>query len=66
MADTKPVTEGSKKRRGGLAPTVEQIQTDVITKTASLYWAPYSEEQKQPYNPRIINDIYKQELLATK
>ena len=54
------------KRKVGPAPTVEQIQSDVITQLAGQYWAPYSTEPRAQFNPQVIEDIYSKELLGTK
>ncbi|XP_006823851.1 RNA helicase aquarius [Saccoglossus kowalevskii] len=55
---------GSKKH--GAAPTVEQINADVLTQLASLYWAPHSTLPRKSYDPKVIEDIYKKELLGSK
>jgi len=52
------------KKRGG-APTVEQIQADVITQLANQYWAPFSSVPKKPYDQNIIDHIYMKELAGT-
>ncbi|GAB1609948.1 RNA helicase aquarius [Argonauta hians] len=49
----------------GPAPTVEQIQQDVITQLADQFWSPYSSE-RQPFKPKVIEDIYEKEILGTK
>uniref|UniRef100_A0A0L8GB52 RNA helicase aquarius n=1 Tax=Octopus bimaculoides TaxID=37653 RepID=A0A0L8GB52_OCTBM len=49
----------------GPAPTVEQIQEDVITQLANQFWSPYSLERKA-FKPKVIEDIYEKEILATK
>lgn len=51
-------------RRGG-APTVEQIQSDVITQLANQYWAPFSSVPKKDYDPQIIDNIYRKELIGS-
>ncbi|CAH1791178.1 unnamed protein product [Owenia fusiformis] len=56
----------SGKKKGAIAPTVEQIQSDIITRLANQYWAPYSNVPRLPYEPKIVEDIYKKELLATR
>ncbi|EDV21748.1 uncharacterized protein TRIADDRAFT_30088, partial [Trichoplax adhaerens] len=48
-----------------VAPTVQQIQNDVLTEYAIKYWAPHSSE-KAPYDPEIIEKIYKEEMLGSK
>lgn len=54
------------KKQTGPAPTVEQIQTDVITQLANRYWAPFSEQPRLPYSSKIVEDIYRRELISTK
>lgn len=49
----------------GPAPTVEQIQEDVITQLANQFWSPYTPETKI-FKPKVIEDIYGKEILATK
>ncbi len=69
---TKPFKMSAKKGgpkagpKGGVAPTVEQIQSDIITRLANQYWAPYSTIERLPFDPKIIEDVYKNELLGSK
>ncbi|KAK2168383.1 hypothetical protein LSH36_17g07036 [Paralvinella palmiformis] len=58
---TKVATKGA-----GAAPTVEQIQSDIITQLANQYWAPYSTVPRAAYNPKVIEDVYRKEILGTK
>ncbi|XP_067030979.1 RNA helicase aquarius-like [Acropora muricata] len=51
-------------RRKGLAPTVEQISSDRLTQLANQYWVPG--EGKKPYQPQIIDDIYRKEIKGSK
>jgi len=53
------------KRRGGVNPTVDQIETDRLTRIANEYWAPFSSLTKKPYEPRLIDDIYTKEINGT-
>ena len=46
-------------------PTVDQIETDRLTRIANEYWAPFSACAKKPYEPRLIDDIYKREINGT-
>ncbi|KAK2580206.1 hypothetical protein KPH14_012466 [Odynerus spinipes] len=48
------------------APTVEQINADKITQLANKYWAPHTTDIHLPFNPQIVDDIYVQEICASK
>ncbi|XP_024936105.1 RNA helicase aquarius isoform X2 [Cephus cinctus] len=48
------------------APTVEQINADRITQLANKYWAPHTTETHHPFNRQIVEDIYIQEICASK
>ncbi|KAG7202601.1 hypothetical protein KM043_009791 [Ampulex compressa] len=48
------------------APTVEQINADRITQLANKYWAPHTTDTHLPFNPQIVEDIYVQEICASK
>nr|XP_058954982.1 RNA helicase aquarius-like [Pocillopora verrucosa] len=58
------MSKKSAGRRRNAVPTVEQISSDRITKLASQYWAPG--ESKKPFNPQIVDDIYKDEIKGSK
>jgi hypothetical protein len=45
------------------APTVSEIITDPLTQISLEYWAPNSPKQLKPFDPQIIEMIYKQELV---
>nr|XP_050867940.1 RNA helicase aquarius isoform X1 [Vespula vulgaris] len=48
------------------APTVEQINADKITQLANKYWAPHTTDIHLPFNSQIVDDIYIQEICASK
>jgi len=48
------------------APTVEEIQSDVLTEYAARYWAPHSTENKSPFDSKLIEKIYYKELLLSR
>ncbi|XP_008556253.1 RNA helicase aquarius [Microplitis demolitor] len=48
------------------APTVEQITSDHITQIASKYWTPQDSDSHSPFNKHVIEDIYIQEICASK
>ncbi|CAL1675407.1 unnamed protein product [Lasius platythorax] len=48
------------------APTVEQINADRITQLANKYWAPHTTDTHLPFKPQIVEDIYVQEICASK
>ncbi|XP_074641983.1 RNA helicase aquarius-like [Tubulanus polymorphus] len=50
----------------GVAPTVQQIESDIITQLSKEYWAPHSNIPRKPYSAQIIEDIYKKDILGTK
>ncbi|XP_077992997.1 RNA helicase aquarius-like [Glandiceps talaboti] len=54
---------GSKR---AAAPTVQQINADVLTQLASNYWAPHSNLPRKPFDVKVIEDIYRKELLGSK
>lgn len=57
------VTEKVQKRRGGFAPTVQQINADILTQLANTYWAPHTNHL--PYDPKVIEKIYEKDLLGS-
>ncbi|KAK0164394.1 hypothetical protein PV328_003030 [Microctonus aethiopoides] len=48
------------------APTIEQINSDRITQLAHKYWAPHTVESHLPFSSQIVEDIYIQEICASK
>ncbi|CAB4032454.1 intron-binding aquarius-like, partial [Paramuricea clavata] len=56
------VKEKGKGRRGGFAPTVQQINADILTQVANTYWAPH--RNHLPYDPKVIDKIYEKDLLG--
>ncbi|XP_046401770.1 RNA helicase aquarius isoform X1 [Ischnura elegans] len=46
----------------GPAPTVDQINADRITQLANQYWAPHTSENHLPFDHKIVEDIYVQEI----
>lgn len=48
------------------APTVEQINADRITQLSNKYWAPHTTESHLKFDPQIVEDIYIQEICASK
>ncbi|XP_054010956.1 RNA helicase aquarius [Hylaeus anthracinus] len=57
---------GSTVKSNNPAPTVEQINADRITQLANKYWAPHTTDSHLPFNPQIVEDIYVQEICASK
>ncbi|XP_071955366.1 RNA helicase aquarius-like isoform X2 [Antedon mediterranea] len=55
---------GTKKQ--GPAPTVNQIISDSLTQLASRFWAPNSPIPLQPFDPKVVEDVYLNELVKTK
>ncbi|KAK6179554.1 hypothetical protein SNE40_011884 [Patella caerulea] len=55
-----PQTE---KKRGAL--TVEQIQSDKITQLAQEFWSTEAIKNGAAFNPGIIEEIYKEEIIKT-
>ena len=45
--------------------TVDQITSDHITLLGQQYWSPDTKQSHLPYDPKIIDDIYKMEIKAT-
>ncbi|XP_054758837.2 RNA helicase aquarius-like [Lytechinus pictus] len=56
---------GSQKRKS-YAPTVEQLNADFLTQLGSRFWAPNSPTPHLAYDPKVIEDVYKKELLKNK
>ncbi|KAL6255928.1 hypothetical protein P5V15_013168 [Pogonomyrmex californicus] len=48
------------------APTVEQINADRITQLANKYWAPHTTDTHLAFNPQVVDDIYIQEICASR
>ena len=72
MAHPAAAASAAAALKGGVAskgravnPTVDQIETDRLTRIANEYWAPFSACAKKPYEPRLIDDIYKREINGT-
>ncbi|XP_076638535.1 RNA helicase aquarius isoform X1 [Colletes latitarsis] len=57
---------GASVKSNNPAPTVEQINADRITQLANKYWAPHTTDSHLPFNPQIVEDIYVQEICASK
>ena len=53
--------QGSKKRDRQYRPTVKDVLSDSLTPIAQQYWAP-GQPRLKPYDPAVIEDIYKREL----
>ena len=52
---------------GKFTPTVEQIAKDTLTQISHKYWSPPDESQAiEPFDPNLIEDIYKNELFGTR
>ncbi|XP_076383980.1 RNA helicase aquarius [Megalopta genalis] len=57
---------GTSVKSNNPAPTVEQINADRITQLANKYWAPHTTDSHLSFNPQIVEDIYVQEICASK
>jgi hypothetical protein len=53
-------------KRSAAAPTVDQIQSDNLTELASQYWAPQTMAKHKPFDPKVINMIYKDDIKKTE
>ena len=60
------VQNGATVKSNNPAPTVEQINADRITQLANKYWAPHTTDSHLPFNSQIVEDIYVQEICASK
>ncbi|CAD6201771.1 GSCOCG00002767001-RA-CDS [Cotesia congregata] len=58
--------ESTRVTKANPAPTVEQITSDHITQIASKYWTPRETDSHLPFDKQIIEDIYIQEICASK
>jgi len=47
------------------APTVDQIHADRLTQLANKYWAPHTQKKHEDYDPAVVKDIYKEDLIGT-
>ena len=52
--------------RKAVAPTVEQIQADNLTELAKQYWAPHSAQKHKPFDPKVIDMVYNDDLKKTE
>ena len=52
--------------RKAVAPTVEQIQADNLTELAKQYWAPHSAQKHKPFDPKVIEMVYTDDLKKTE
>ncbi|XP_017876403.1 RNA helicase aquarius [Ceratina calcarata] len=57
---------GATVKSNNPAPTVEQINADRITQLANKYWAPHTMDSHLPFCSQIVEDIYVQEICASK
>ncbi|XP_058118487.1 RNA helicase aquarius [Anopheles ziemanni] len=48
------------------ALTLSQINADEITFLANRFWAPDTANVHEPYNPQIIEDVYRKEICDTR
>ena len=60
-----PAKGGAPNKGRAVNPTVDQIETDRLTRIANEYWAPFSACAKKAYEPRLIDDIYRREINGT-
>ncbi|XP_030641850.1 RNA helicase aquarius [Chanos chanos] len=47
------------------APSVSQINAEYVTQVSNKYWAPHV-KNKLPFDPKLIEDIYQNEILKSK
>ena len=51
----------------GFTPTVDQIAKDTLTLISAQYWVQTDDSTAlKPFDPVLIEDIYKNELVKTK
>lgn len=58
-----PIETPQQKRKGGF--TVAQIKGDKLTLLANQYWSPQENQELKPFNPDVIVDIYRNDILGT-
>lgn len=51
-----------KKTKG--TPTVAQIKSDKLTVLANQYWSPHEVEKRLPFDPEIIVEIYRTDIIG--
>lgn len=63
--NNQPKNESDVKKTKG-TPTVAQIKSDKLTLLANQYWSPSQEndETHSPFNPDVIVDIYRNEIIG--
>ncbi|KAL9694348.1 hypothetical protein quinque_013633 [Culex quinquefasciatus] len=65
MTKTKQTDEPAGKMRKG-ALTVAQINADELTFLANRFWAPDTTDSHEPYNPAIVEEIYRREICESR
>lgn len=58
-------TESSPKGKKS-APTLAQIKSDKLTLLANQYWSPHTVADHLPFDPQILCDIYKSDIMKTE
>ncbi|CAG0879509.1 unnamed protein product [Cyprideis torosa] len=53
------------KQLPGTGPSVDQLSRDPITALAESFWAPYTAGSHQPFDPKIVMEIYSNEILQS-
>lgn len=52
---------------GGLVPTLEQIASDALTQISYKYWFQVDDEHPlSPFDAKLVDDIYQNELVGSK
>ncbi|KAJ8045846.1 RNA helicase aquarius [Holothuria leucospilota] len=54
------------KKSDKYVPTVKQIKAHNLTQLATKFWAPNPPAPHAPYDPRVIEDVYKHEINTQK
>lgn len=62
-APKKETNESEVKKPKG-TPTVAQIKSDKLTLLANQYWSPNENEKRLPFNPDIIVEIYRTDIIG--
>ncbi|XP_017331417.1 RNA helicase aquarius isoform X3 [Ictalurus punctatus] len=59
------VMEKDSRVKKTAAPSVEQINAEYVTQLSNKYWAPHA-KNKLPFDSKVIEDIYQNEILKSK
>lgn len=61
-----PIESDATKTKIKGAPTIAQIKSDKLTLLANQYWSPHEVDDHAPFNPDIIVDVYRNDIIGSQ